>query len=147
MAKGNVMAQVYGYIVCLVTVLVFLFSLPGLVKAIINISDIDYARGAPRVLTETYEKWKFDFINDRYEDDYDKYLCRISDKEKPEEIVGIPAEAELMKIFESEKTNSRRYFKVRLIQDLIENILLVFVSLALFLFHWKWLRKTVPQKG
>lgn len=139
MAKGNIMAQIYGYIVCLVTVLVFLFCLPPLFRAVINISDIDYASGAPSVLTESYEKWKVYFVNKIY----DKYnYSREEDR-----IVEIPKEAELKKIYESEKTNSRRSYKVRLIQDLIENILLVFVSLALFLFHWKWLRKVVPQKG
>ena len=138
MAKGNLMAQIYGYIVCLVTVLVFLFSLPGLVKAIINISDIEYACGAPEILTESYEEWKGDFLNSlRYKYGHD---------EEARKRLEIPTEAELQKIYESEKPNSRRSFKVRLIQDLIENILLVFVSLALFLFHWKWLKDHVPKK-
>jgi len=139
MAKGNIMAQIYGYIVCLVTILVFLFGLPGLVKAIINISDIDYACGAPSVLTESYEKWRVEFVNN-LRDKYDH------DEEKGR-IVEVPKESELKKIYESEKINSRRYFKVRVIQDLIENILLVFVSLALFLFHWKWLRNHAPKKA
>lgn len=139
MAKDNVMAQIYGYIVCLVTVFVFLFCLPNLVKAIINISDIDYASGAPSVLTEPYEKWKVKVVKSlRYTYDHDEGV---------DESIEIPKEAALKKIYESERTNSRRSYKVRLIQDLIENILLVFVSLALFLFHWKWLRKIVPQKG
>jgi hypothetical protein len=138
MTKGNIISQTYGYIVCLVTVLVFLFNLPNLVKAIINISDIDYARGAPSVLTESYEKWKFDFLKTYFRDYGDKDMSKI---------VKVPEKAELMEIFKSEKTAARRSFKVELIQDLIKDILLVFVSLALFLFHWKWLRKIVPQKG
>jgi hypothetical protein len=99
MSKVNIMSQIYRYIICLVTVLVFLFGLPNFVKAIINITDIEYARGAPSVLTEPYEKWKFYFVNNLRYEDYDRSLSEVSDKEKAKNIVEIPEESELMKIF------------------------------------------------
>ena len=92
MSKFNIISQIYGYIICLVSILVFLFNLPGLINSIIDISNIGYARNSPSIITKSYEEWKIDFVrNLYYENPHTK---------ETNQIIDIPNESELHNIYE-----------------------------------------------
>jgi hypothetical protein len=126
--KLHRIAQVYGYIVCLVTVLTFLFSVRPLIGAMFDLSDPLHAGGYfPPDLT-SFEAYKMDKL---------KHVAR-TESEMP---VHTPDDEALREMYDAEKADRAVSARLDAKRTLTQTMLTMFVCAVLFATHWVWLRR------
>lgn len=133
MAKIHIVAQIYGYAVCLVTVLTFLFSVPSLLESSIDLTDIQHSKNYNSNYS-SFESYKVHVIKDMTT----SYEC---DQEIKAKAAKLPDDQTLMRMYESEKDDSYKNAFHRTKRTLIEKVFFMLLSALLFIFHWKWVRK------
>jgi len=133
MAKIHIVAQIYGYAVCLVTVLTFLFSVPSLLESAIDLTDIQHSKNYNEKYS-SFDSYKVNVIRDMTS----SYEC---DQEIKAKNVKLPDDQTLSRMYESEKEGSYRNALHRTKRTMIEKAFFMLLSALLFLFHWKWVRK------
>ena len=125
------MAQVYGYLVCLVSVITFLICTTSMINAVIDLGDPLHAgymrENAPSLAS--YENYKMDMMkssqqnggaaNSNYTPD-DQTLRAMYESAKAEKI-------------NKEKHDANR--------TIIVSGILLAICIILFTTHWKWMRK------
>lgn len=124
-------AKSYGYAVCLITVITFLISVSSLVSAFFDLSDPLHAKShlVRDKSLASYEVYKMDILKS----------LRLGGDEG--ESVYIPDDEAIRGMFEASKEEmistvtlgARRYITV--------NGILVLLSIAIFAFHWIWMRR------
>ena len=138
-------AQVYGYAVCFITVIMILFSIKSVVDAMIDLSDPIRAEAGGYGRTgrslSSFELYKLDSRRD------------------PRPPVPVPvgaalaktaadtlSDAELRRLYDAEREQAIGNVRFRAMRSLIGSGLLILVSVILFLVHWRWLREreTLP---
>ena len=130
-------AQVYGYAVCFITVIVILISIKSLVDAMIDLSDpirADSGYGRSGRSLNNFELYKLDARRE---------------PRSPTPAGVAPAKAQtdtlsdtdLRRLYDAEREQAIGNVKFRAVRTLIGNGLLIIVSLILFLVHWRWLRE------
>lgn len=133
MAKIHVVAQIYGYAVCLVTVLTFLFSVPPLLESAIDLADIPNSRGGD-LSYSSFDRYKVNFL---------LHMSESSEVEggKNDKTVKPPDDQTLMRMYESERTDSYKNVLHRARRTVIQKSFFMLLSVLLFAFHWRWVRK------
>lgn len=126
MEKQNKAPMVYGYAVCLVTVITLIICIAGLVNAVIDLSDPlhaerDYNK-APSLAS--YENYKMDILT-------------TSEKEPS----YIPDDETLKTMFKSAKNDKIQSVKHSSFRNIMVNGLLIVICVALFLSHWRWMQR------
>jgi hypothetical protein len=129
-------AQVYGYAVCFITVIVMLIAIKGLVDAAFDLSDPIRAEGARmgRSLTN-FEVYKMD-----------------ARRQGPtRDAAGLPAQpaapdstmsdAYLKRMYEAERETAAGNARFRATRSLVGNLLLIVLAGTLFGIHWRWLKR------
>lgn len=130
-------AQVYGYAVCFITIVMMLISIKQLVDAAIDLSDPiraesgGYGRmGRPLTNFELYK------LEARQPSDT---------RAAPGPVAPRPADtlsdAQLRRLFDAEREQAIGSARFRAIRTLIGNLLLITLAAVLFGIHWRWLRK------
>jgi len=130
MEKRYRIAQVYGYIVCLVAVIAFLISLASLVGAVFTLSDPLHARGIDgRLDLTSFEAYKMDILT--------------SARADPQSSTPgyVPEDQTLRRMFEAAKADRLQSVKLQTYRSLAVNGLLILVCIALFTTHWIWVRR------
>ncbi len=144
---NNRIAQVYGYAVCFITVIVMLVSIKGIVDALIDLSDPIRAEGARmgRPLTN-----------------FEVYKMSVRREPGPRGTVPMPAtqtqttatadtlsDADMRKMYEAEREEAIGNAKFRATRSLVGNGLLMVLAAVLFVVHWRWLkqRDAIPVTG
>jgi hypothetical protein len=117
------MAKIYGYLVCLVTIITFLICVAGLVAAMIEASDPLYS-GRENPKLASFENFKVDAL-----------------QELNEESVYIPDDQALREMYEAAKNDKIKRVEHRTRIAATVNSLLIVLSIALFIIHWRWMRK------
>ncbi len=133
---NNRIAQVYGYAVCFITVIVMLIAIKGIVDAAFDLSDPIRAEGSRmgRSLTN-FEVYKMD-----------------ARRQGPTREPGAPAaqpavpdstmsDAYLKRMYEAERETAAGNARFRATRSLVGNLLLIILGSVLFGWHWRWLRK------
>jgi len=129
MARQNGIMLAYGYIVCLITVITFLFGSYSLFQSIVGRSSVKI----PSSKYSSVENYKTDLVNDIKE----KYNC---DEKKANMTPYIPNDSDIKKMYEKEK-ESRMARDIRdNTTEIISKFVLVLFSALLFLFHWRLVR-------
>ncbi len=132
MEKQHKIAQIYGYAVCLVTVVTFLISVTSLVNAIIDLSNPLHAergfRGAPSLAS--YENYKMDVL-----------------KSPQAELAYVPDDQTLRAMYEAAKDNQIQSVKHRALRSIIVTGLLIVLCVVLFGTHWRWMRKLAKAEA
>ena len=123
MEKKQRIAQIYGYVVCLVTVITFLISVTHLVNAIIDLIDPLYARHSDLNLA-SFENFKMDAL-----------------KSTQKEPAYVPDDQTLRAMYEAAKADIIKSVQHRTRRSIIVNSLLIALCFALFGTHWRWMRK------
>jgi hypothetical protein len=137
-------AQVYGYAVCLITVVVMLIAIKQVVDAAFDLSDPIRAEGGGygrmgRTLTN-FELYKID-------------ARRMPEMRGGPTSVGPPqtpadtlSDTELRRLYEAEREQAIGNARFRAIRSLVGNLLLIVLAAVLFGIHWRWLkqRDTLP---
>jgi len=126
MEKQNKIPMVYGYAVCLVTVITVIIAVASFVNAVIDLGDPLYAE---RNYTKAPSLASFD--------NYKMDIYSSSEKEK----AFTPDDETLRSMYEAAKADKIRSVKHRANRTMVVNGLLVILCAAAFVFHWRWMRK------
>jgi len=124
-------AQIYGYLVCLIAVVTFLISLNSAVGAAIDLADPVHSasyRGDPRLAS------------------FDVYRVEMAQRGAIPAPAGAPEaarpdSAQLRAAYEAAREDLISSVRFRAIREAVTGGLLVLVSAALFVAHWAWLRR------
>lgn len=133
-------AQVYGYAVCLITVIVMLIAIKQVVDAAFDLSD------PIRAESGGYGRMGRPLTN------FDLY--RAEARRQPE-FRGGPttaapttrppgdtlSDAELRRLYDAEREQAIGNARFRAIRSLVGNLLLMVLAGVLFGIHWRWLRQ------
>jgi hypothetical protein len=119
--------MVYGYAVCLVTVIAFLIAGANLVYALIDLGDPMNA----------YRNWRGDAPSLASFDNYKVDIIKATD---PEHGLDLD-DTTLRSMFDAAKNDAISKVKHNATRSLIVNSLVVVVALLLFLIHWMWMRR------
>lgn len=132
MEKQHRIAQIYGYAVCLVTVITFLISVASLVNAIIDRAEPLYAgRFLPSSPSlASFENYKIDVLK--------------SSQEGP---AYVPDDQTLHKTYEATKADKIQFVQHRTRRSIIVNSLLIALCVGFFGTHWRWMTKLSRSKA
>ncbi|MCD4664526.1 MAG: hypothetical protein K8R68_04580 [Bacteroidales bacterium] len=126
MEKQSKVPTIYGYAVCLVTVITIIISVADLVNAVIDLGDPlhaerDYQK-SPSLAS--FENYKMDILTS-------------SDKEQS----FVPDDKTLLAMYESAKDDKIQSVKHRTMRSIMVSSILIVICLVLFITHWRWMRK------
>jgi hypothetical protein len=129
MEKPQKMAQIYGYLVCLVAVITILIAVSALVSAIIDLSDPIHSGWAPPQNLASFDNYKMDIL-----------------KSAPKEgeaarTAYIPDDQTLHAMYEAAKNDRIQFVRHEANRAIIINIILSVICILLFVTHWRWMRK------
>jgi hypothetical protein len=132
-------SQVYGYAVCLITVVVMLIAIKRVVDAAFDLSDPIRAEGGGygrmgRPITN-FELYKMEARR--------QGPTRIGPEPAAVKISSdsVTSDAELKRLYDAEREETVANARFRAIRSLVGNLLLILLAGALFGIHWRWLKK------
>jgi len=132
MEKPNRMAQVYGYLVCLVAVITFIICLANIIPAIMDLGDPMHAGSSFSMQNQpslaSFENYKMDIL-------------KSSDKEAQGSSQSyVPDENTLRTMYNAavEDKMQREIHSAR--RTIVVSSIILLVSVLLFLTHWMWMR-------
>lgn len=134
------MAQGYGYIVCLIAVIVGLMSLASVTNSLFDYADPIHSEryGAERPIT-SYNAYRRAYY------DRQPRPTRAVPADGTVQTKAVPidtvSEATLHQMYQEDRTDHADSTRFRALKSLVGAILLLIVSVALFSIHWKWLRR------
>jgi hypothetical protein len=139
---NNRIAQIYGYAVCLITVIVMLIGIKQVVDAAIDLSDPIRAEGSRmgRTLTN-FEVYKMEA---RREAGARAQIAQTSAGVAPIKVAATDtttSDAELRRLYDAERETAIGNARFRAIRSLIGNLLLITLAGVLFGVHWRWLKR------
>jgi ATP-dependent Zn protease len=123
MKRKKLIAQIYGYAVCLVAVITFLISIISFTNALFDLSDPEFAGYRSDVNLSSFENFKTDAM-----------------KSVEKEAAYIPDDATLQKMFNDAKMNKAKIVRHNAKKTILVTSLTILLSIALFIGHWIWLR-------
>jgi hypothetical protein len=133
MEKPHRMAQVYGYIVCLVAVITFIICLANIIPAILDLGDPLHAgsvfsmQGSPSLAS--FENYKMDIL-------------KSSSKEgEQKEQAYVPDDQTIRSMFEAAKSDKIQTARHQSIRTITVSSIIMLVSIALFITHWMWMKR------
>jgi hypothetical protein len=135
MEKTQRIAQIYGYLVCLVAVITFLISITQLVNSLIDLGDPIHAGWNPADAPSlaSYENYKMDIL-------------KSSNKtNESANAVYVPDERTLQAMYQAARNDKILLEKHRANRTIILNGLLVVICILLFITHWRWMNKLKKQ--
>ena len=129
-------AQVYGYAVCFITVIVMLIAIKGLVDAAFDLSDPIRAEGGRmgRSLTN-FEVYKMDARRQGPTRDPAGPVAQQAATD------STMSDAYLKRMYEAERETAAGNARFRATQSLVGNLLLIILAGTLFGIHWRWLKR------
>jgi hypothetical protein len=127
----KIVAQVYGYAICLVTVITFLISTTGLITAIIDLGDPLHSgftqQGSPSLAS--YENYKLD-------------VMRSSQKGSETGTESyVPTEETLKSMYEAARNDKILSSRHQANKSILINGFLIAICIVLFSVHWIWMRR------
>lgn len=136
-------AQLYGYAVCLITVIVMLISIKGVIDAGFDMSDPlraegGYGRfGGPLTSFELYK------LEARRRGPADRYQGRpmpVTVAGPQDAAVDNLSDADLRRLFDAERETQIGNAKFRATRKLVSGLLFIVLAGVLFAIHWRWLK-------
>lgn len=139
-------AQVYGYAVCFITVVVMLISIKQVVDAAFDLSDPIRADGGGygrmgRPITN-FELYKMEARRSPTRNG----PTPAGEKASPD---SAASDADLKRMYDAEREAAVGNAHFRAIRSIVGNLLLIVLASVLFGIHWRWLRArdSVPTTG
>jgi hypothetical protein len=122
MAVRNKMAQVYGYVVCVVAIITFLISVSGLIMSLIDKGDPMLSRYQGNQKLVSFEHYKAEAL-----------------KNVTKDAAYIPQDNSLQEMYEAEKAEYLARAEHSIQKNIIVNIVVIVIALSLFFVHWVYL--------
>ncbi|NWJ50162.1 MAG: hypothetical protein HXX14_04790 [Bacteroidetes bacterium] len=134
MEKSNRFTHIYGYLVCLVTVITFLICVTSLVDAVIDKTDpLHSAFGSYNSPDLTsFETYKLDLMK------------TIQQKDSNQKNI-LPDDQILRKVYEAAKQGKIDKVLFNSNKTIIVSSLIILICFVLFLTHWRLARKSIKQ--
>ncbi len=133
MEKPHRMAQIYGYTVCLVTVITFIICIANIVPSIIDLGDPLHAQGffnpAGTPSLASFDNYKMDILKSTKND------------EQKTEASWVPDEKQLRSMYEAAREDRINQANHSSIRSIVVNSLIILICAVLFTFHWIWMRR------
>ena len=131
-------AQVYGYAVCLITVVVMLISIKGLIDAAFDLSDPlraegGYGRFGPLTSFELYK------MQARRQIPIER-PSPTTTTARPAAAGDTLSDAEIRTLFNAERDSQIGNAKFRATRKLVSGLLFIVLAGVLFWIHWRWLK-------
>jgi hypothetical protein len=129
MEQHNRIQQLYGYVVCLIAVIVFLIASLNIVNAIFDrIRPVTMQQYGPYL--DTFEAYQMQ----------QRQLAPNGPAQK-EGAVETPPDSELRKGYESWHREQQAYASWQATKSIVTNSIMLIIAAALFLSHWRWIRR------
>ena len=131
-------SQIYGYAVCLITVIVMLIAIKQVVDAAFDLSDPIRADGGGygrtgRPITN-FELYKMEA----------RQQGSAGNRAQPAMVKvsadSVASDAELKRLYDAEREAAIGNARFRAIRSLVGSLLLIVLAGTLFWMHWRWLR-------
>jgi len=133
MEKPHRMAQIYGYTVCLVTVITFIICISNIIPSIMDLSDPMHAQGfyvtAGTPSLASFENYKMDILKSAKSDDQKTGTNYI------------PDDKTLRSMYDAAKADRINQANHTSIRAIVVNSLILLISIILFVTHWLWMRR------
>lgn len=131
-------AQIYGYAVCLITVIVMLISIKGIIDAAFDLSDPVRAHGGAfgrsgRPLTN-FELYKMEARRDAVRGP------RPAPDGRDLTVDTVSSDADLRRMYEAEREAQIGNTKFQATRSLFSGLLFIILAGVLFFIHWRWLK-------
>jgi hypothetical protein len=124
-------AQIYGYTVCVVTVIAFLISVTTLVNAIIDLQDPIHGgmwfNQSPSLAS--FDNYKMDILKSLQKEDESSKASYVPDDQT------------LRAMYEAARNDRIQSVKHQSNKSIIVGSILILICLILFVIHWRWMRK------
>jgi len=137
MEKPQRMAQIYGYIVCLVSVITFIICLANIIPSIIDLGDPLHAgpqfgiQNSPSLAS--FENYKMDIL-------------KSSEKEGSQNAQAyIPDDKTIQLMYEAAKSDKIQTVVHNAKRSIIVSSIIILVSIGLFFTHWIWMRQLTKK--
>ena len=125
MEKKSKAPLIYGYAVCLVAVITFLFAVAAIIFAMMDLGDPLYAsKGNNQSSIASFENYKMGVL-----------------KSQDNKEAWNPDDETIRSMYEAEKDDRIRRVKHDSMRSLYINGMLILITLILFGTHWRWMRK------
>lgn len=133
------MAQGYGYMVCLIAVIVGLISVAGVTNSLFDYADPIHSErfGTDRPLT-SYNAYKRAYY-ERQPRPTRNGPVDVTQAKTP--LADSIPETTLRQMYQEDRADHVDTTRFRALKSLVGAILLLIVSVVLFSIHWKWLRR------
>lgn len=133
MEKPHRVAQVYGFTVCLVTVIAFIICIANLIPSIMDLSDPLHAgnqfipAGTPSLAS--FENYKMDIL---------KSSGKEGQATAPD---FVPDDQTLMKMYDAARNDKISLSNHISVRSIVVSSLVIFICLVIFSVHWIWMRR------
>jgi hypothetical protein len=134
--------QLYGYTVCLISLMWALASVSGIVENMMTLSAPEYHQGndyGMQPSITSFENFRLTYDRARRFGAGDPGTAKLD---------TLP-EAELQRRFTAYRTDRIAAIRVEARQSMISRIVSLLLALGLFVFHWRWLKRraSMPSAG
>ncbi|MFI5187154.1 MAG: hypothetical protein ACHQF0_10540 [Chitinophagales bacterium] len=127
----KIVAQVYGYAVCLVTVITFLISTTALVTAVVDLGDPMHSgytpQGSPSLAS--FENYRLDVMKS------------FQKGAETGEQSYAPTEQTLRSMYDAAKNDKIQSSNHQSDKTILISSLIIVICMILFFTHWNWLRR------
>ena len=134
------LSQSYGYIMCLIAVIVGLISLAGVTNSLFDYADPvhsdRYGMNGERPIT-SYNAYRRAY--------YDRQPRGAGSGSVKTTVPDSVPEATLRQMYQEDRTDRVDTVRFRALKSFVGAFLLLIVSIVLFTIHWKWLRRQSVQ--
>jgi hypothetical protein len=135
-SRPSWIAPLYGYSVCLIAVITFLIGITNFVEAAFHRGSPLQARDrfGDRGSLTSFEAYRATYVSDR-----------PTRTEAGRGAADTLSTAELRARYEALRADHVARVSFQATQDLVKHGLLIALSIALFVSHWRWLRRRDPS--
>lgn len=133
MARLVRIGEIYGYIVCLVALMMFLFSIEPLIGALFDITDPPPSAYSSNL--SSFAKYKMSIL---------RSAARAAESQTS---VYIPDDESIREMMEAERMNETVNRRLWARRKLTDSSVTVLICIALFVSHWVWLRRIATNEG
>lgn len=137
MSTSRLVPTIYGYLVCLVSIIVVLVSLSMIINGIFNLSDPLHSSsysytGGPQDLS-SFEAYKIS-------------ATTMAPAPTSTQVTVPPSNADLQVAYNSAKDERTTTVRLDAIRSITDGVILILAAFFLFIFHWRWLTR-LNQEG
>jgi hypothetical protein len=126
--------QLYGYTVCLVTLIWAIVSTVNIVESALTLSAPEYRAGPDYVFEPSVTSFE------AFRTTYDRSRRMMSMDPNQAKLDSVP-EPELRRRYDALRTDRIQRNTVEARRSLITSLFSLIVAVALFTWHWRWLRR------